>query len=226
MQAVIVRKNYPRQTQTFMALTLVILVGSAVYGYSQYQNLSAAQTALRDGQTKITELQSTSAQLSENYTALTATYNETFQGVRQAIDSVYPTEEQYTKLTQDLDDFVNKNNTRFNPIFMSDLKFSKSRIDKETEYAILPFSLTLQTTKENFEKFLQYVENSGSLDEGTRLIEVRAISINFAGNQQSVFAAAEDGQQIEIISVSVSLNAYFQPSSEELAKTKPAPKKK
>ncbi len=191
--------------------TVIVLVAALGYGFLQHQKLSAARSALRDGQTLITQLQSSVDQAAENYTALGTSYNSSFQGVRQATLSVYPSEEQYTKLTQDLDDFINKNNTRFNPVFMSDLKFSKARADKENGYSILPFTLSLQTTKENFEKFLQYVENSGSLDNGSRLIDVRGISINFSANQASAFASGEGAA--ELLNVSVSLNAYFQPEA-------------
>lgn len=213
MQAVIPRKNYAKQTHTFVFLTAVIVITGLVYGYFQYQKLSGAQHALSEGQQQVVSLQSSADQLSQTYTSLTESYNRSFQSIFQAIESVHPEDEHYTKLTQDMDNFVNSTNSRFNPIFMSDIKFSKARYNKELDLAVLPFNLTLTTTKENFDKFLRYVEQSGALDTGTRLIDIQGISLNFAGSGQNAFSQGT-AQTVETLSVSVALNAYFQPTEE------------
>ena len=135
-------------------------------------------------------------------------FDQDFENVRNAVDGVLPSEENYTALTKTLDDFVLTLNRQSPSIFMSNLKFSQPRMDADEEYAILPFSMTLSTTRANLERFLQYTENSGSLDDASRLLDVRSITINFPGETGL-------GQEQELLTVSLSLNAYFQTQQTE-----------
>jgi len=97
---------------------------------------------------------------------------------------------------------------------MNDLKFSRPRIDTELDYSVLPFTLTLSTTRENFDNFLRYVENSGALDpngqgESTRLLDIRSISINFMEQGATGFTGTSRSTT-PIMNVSIAMNAYFQ----------------
>lgn len=203
------RKNYQRQIRTYTVLTAVVLVAAAVYGYFQFQDLSRAQTALADGQSRLSEMTGFETQIADQYAALKTAFDQDFEDVRSAIDGVLPPEENYTALTKTLDDFVLTLNRQSPSIFMSNLKFSQPRMDAHEEYAILPFTVTLSTTRANLERFLRFAENSGSLDDATRLLDVRSININFPGESG---VAGISGQQEDLLTVSLSMNAYFQTS--------------
>lgn len=202
------RKNYQRQIRTYVVITAVIGIAAIVYGFFQFQDLSAARSALEDGQTRLSEMTSFETQIAEQYSTLKTAFDQDFENVRSAVDGVLPSEENYTALTKTLDDFVLTLNRQSPSIFMSNLKFSQPRMDADEEYAILPFSMTLSTTRANLERFLQYAENSGSLEDGSRLLDVRSITINFPGETGV-------GQEQELLTVSLSLNAYFQTSTTE-----------
>ncbi len=201
---VVPRKNYQRQIRTYTVMTLLVLIVAGVYGFFQYQKLAEAKTALSDGQTNLSEMQAFESQISGQYTTLNAAFYEDFRDVRDAINGVMPEEENYTKITQNLDAFVIDLNRKSPSIFMSNLKFSKGRLDKENGYAVLPFTMTLSTSRDNFERMLQYAENSGSLENASRLLDVRSITLNFPG--QGGTALAGDN----LLDVSLSVNAYFQ----------------
>ena len=198
------RKNYSRSIQTFVLLTVVVLVAGGVYGFLQYQKLSAAQKALANGQTQLTQLRAQEKQYSDQYTLVRNAYDEEFAGIRDSIQGVFPSEENYTTLTKTLDKYVLDLNKKSPTIFMNNLRFSSPRIEKDKGYAILPFSMSLNTTRKNLDEFLEYTENSGSIDDKTRLLDVRSISISFSGEQ------TVGGRSINTLNVAISLNAYFQ----------------
>lgn len=217
----VAKKNYPRQIRNYSVFIFFILMVAGVYGYMQYTKLAAAQEALNKGQTLTDTLRSSSVNFEGTYTDLKKLFDEDFKTISDSIQAVYPSEESYTKLTRLLDDFMQQNNKSFDPIFMSDLKFSQSRVEENSDYSILPFTLTLSTSRSNFEKFLRFVENSGALGDGSRqagirLMDIQSISLNFS-TEPSAFASPTPETTttvpvptVPLLNVSVALNAYFQ----------------
>lgn len=215
---VVPHKNYRRSIQSYVFLTVILIVAASVYGYFQFTDLTAARAALNSEQAQLSQLQTAEKQISQDYVVIKNAYNETYKDIRESVNAVLPTEEYYTDLTKQLDEFMYEYNTEKSPIFMSDLKFSKARVEAENDYSVLPFSLTLSTTRQNFEEFLKFVSNSGSLEDGTRLIDITSISISFP-TQPVGLSATPETQQSRIINVSVSLNAYYQKSILENGKS-------
>jgi len=199
------RRNYQKQIRTYTVVTVIVFIAALVYGFLQYQKLAEAKTAIEQGQEKLIEMQTFKNRIADQYTTINTSFNEDFRDIREAINGTLPKNEDYTKLTQILDAFVNDLNKRSPTIFMSNLRFSQPRLDNDKGYAVLPFSMTLSTTKDNFERILQYVESSGSLDEGSRLLSINSITINFPTKQ-----VKSDSSSDNDLSVSLSLNAYFQ----------------
>ena len=72
-----------------------------------------------------------------------------------------------------------------------------------SQYSILPLTMTIRSSSDNFRKFLQMIEHSGSFTEQIRLMDLQSIRLNF-GN--------DDSQNVEsqIINFTVQINAYFQ----------------
>jgi len=216
------RKNYTRKIQSYIFLIVLVLVVAGVYGFFQYQRLAEAKGALSDGQARLSQLQTDEEKIASQYADFKKTYDNEFTAIRAIIEGVLPSDEQYTDLTITLEKYVNDlNKSALNPIFMSDLKFSKPRIDTAQDYSVLPFTLTLSTTRENFDNFLRYVENSGALDpngqgESTRLLDIRSISINFMEQGASTLSGTSRSS-VPLMNVSIAMNAYFQiPTDVEL----------
>jgi hypothetical protein len=210
-QVAIQRKNYPKSIRTYTFATVLVLLAAAVWGYFQYVKLAAAQDALAKEQQLTASMQANVDQFKTSYTDLKGSFDKDFASTISSVQAVLPPEENYTELTRLLDKFFQDNN--INPIFVSDLKFSKPKVDATKEISILPFTMTISTTRDNFEKFLRFIGNSGSLEDKTRLMEIRSISINFQAPAATAFASAGTtiaAAEIPLLNVSVSLNAYFQ----------------
>lgn len=196
-------------------MIIVVLIAAGVYGFFQYQTLAAAKAALTDGQARLNQLQANESDIATSYANFKKAYDAEFKTIRDTIEGVFPSEEQYTDLTITLEKYVNDlNKSALNPIFMNDLKFAKPRIETDKGYSVLPFTLTLSTTRENFDNFLRYVENSGVIDTGnqetsTRLLDIRSISINFMEQGASTFTGTSRSS-VPLMNVSISMNAYFQ----------------
>lgn len=189
-----------------MLLTMVILVGAGVYGFLQYQELSKVVNAIEAGKAQSIQLSGAADQYSKAYSEQKKAFDEDFVSVLDSIEGVFPSEENYTSINYLLDEFQKENNTSLNPIFISNVSYGRGKI--EEDYAVLPFTLSLTASRDNFEKFLRFIFNSGSLDERTRLMSIQAISINFP-KEESAFQTATVARSNEI-SVSIALNAYYQ----------------
>lgn len=208
MPAAVPIHNYNRSIQHYTLLTILLLIIGGIYGFFQYQKLVATNNAINQTQEQLATLQATVTQASEEYATVKRNYQASFEQTKAALEGIYPSSEKLTELTRTFDNFEADNNSSLNPLFVSDLKFGKPRVDDKAPYTTLPFSVSLITTRDNLENFLQFIENSGSLEDGTRLMDVRSISIDFSARQTtSEFTLQESNEPL--LNVSMELNAYF-----------------
>ena len=205
--AVLHKINYPRQIRQYtIALVLAMLV-FGYFGYRQYGQLTAAQDALEQEQQQVLNLQRSKEKVITQYRDLKTSFDTQFANLIKSLELVYPNDQNYTDMARMFDKFFNENNTQANPVFVSDLRFGQPKIDKDKAYAILPITLSLSGTRNNFDKFLRFIENSGTFEDGTRLMDIRSISMNFTPLQES---DKTDLNAQQLLNVSVSLNSYYQ----------------
>ena len=209
MEVSFAKKNYQGQIRNYTLLTLLSFGLAVGYCYLQYTTFAKAQQALQDEQVQVATLSNNNAKFKETYLELKGVFDKDFQNLKDSTETVFPKEENYTELTRKLDAFTEQNNSSAQPMFMSDLKFSEARIDKNKDFAVLPFTLTLTTTRDNLEKFLSFIESSGSLSDNIRLMDVSSISISFA-TQSRQSAVSSGAKANQLLNVSLALNAYFQ----------------
>jgi len=212
-QVAIVKKNYPRLKHSFQLLTVLVLVAAGVYCYFQYQKLAEAQTALADEQSRMSSMQASVDQYSRSFDDLKKAADADSAEITNKIQGVYPLEENYTALTRMLDVFFKDNDKPSNPIFAGSLSFSEPVVDANKDYAVLPFTMSIEGTRENFEKFLRYVEGSGELGGNVRLMDIKMISLNFPAEAAAAFTVSPEAGAAENLNVSVSMDAYFQKPS-------------
>lgn len=198
--------NYPRKIRTYMLVTFVIFVAAVVYGVIQFQDYSQVAKAIEEGKAESIQLNSAVDKYSEAYAEQKKAFDEDFITVLDSIEGVFPSEENYKAINFLLDEFQTENSTSLNPIFISNVSYGRAKI--EEDYAILPFTLSFESSRDNFEKFLRFIFNSGSLSDQSRLMSIQAISIDFP--QETSAFAGETSFQSESISVSIALFAYFQ----------------
>lgn len=204
------KTNYVKKIRTYMGLIIITLGLAVFYGYTQYVKLSGAQNALANEQTQITTLQATETSTLSDYTNLKQSFDQKYSGVLNSLQNVYPTQENYTDLTRQLDVWFKDNNTPFDPVFMSNIQYGQARYDNAVDYAVLPVTMSITGSQDNFMKFLTYIENSGTLADKTRLMDVRSISINFSSSSDNATGQTGTAASKPTLDVSLGLNAYFQ----------------
>ena len=211
--AIIPRINFQKKLRSYGVLTLLLFLATIGYGYYQFTKYNEALQAYTDEQNTVAQMTVSNKSTSDSYQTLKAAFQNDFGTIKNQISAVYPNQDDYTTLTRQFDDYFTNANTAANPVFLSDLKYGEARVEPGKEYAILPVTMTLQTTRDNFDKFLQYVETSGALStDGKRLMDISSISINFPVDNSSVQTPAQPGVTLkpQELNVTISLNAYFQ----------------
>lgn len=219
--AIIPRINYQKKLRTYGVLTVLLFVAVAGYGYYQFTKYNEALQAYTDEQNTVAQTTVSNKQVSDSFQTLKSAFQNDFGTIKSQVNTVYPNQDDYTNLTRQFDDYFTSANTAVNPVFLSDLKYGEARIEPGKEYAVLPVTMTLQTTRDNFDKFLQYVETSGALTaDGKRLMDISSISINFPTDTASS-EPAQPGVTLkpQELNVTISLNAYFQKPADTTTKT-------
>lgn len=169
--------------------------------------------------TTFLEMRGETASLKTLHSALTQTDNrldseledikedneELVTAVAEELDYVFPEGENHTLLTRTIESFSNDLNRTKNPFLISNLQYQEGQVSEDGDYMVLPFKMTIHSSHENFIKFLEYVENSGTLNEKSRLMDIKSIVINFVspqGSQGNISGKDE-------INFNVSMNSYY-----------------
>lgn len=193
-----------RNIQAYWILIMVLTAIMAYYSYLKFSDLITKSNAITEQTSLLASLESTLSSEESEYKALVEEKKPLYEKLDGEIKNVLPEGENYTNLTRELDAFF-LNLAQTNPIFVSNLQYGGARTDESGKFSVLPITLTIESSKENFFKFLDYIENSGSLTSKVRLMDVEAIRINFQKGGD------ETGQTVEeSVSLNVNLNAYFQ----------------
>jgi len=121
------------------------------------------------------------------------------QSIKYELNTFLPADENLTTLTRTFDELFAQWNSTIEPIDNNSLVFGSSTIDEEKSLSILPVTLTLSSSLNNFHRFLQAIETSGLPGSNLRLMDVQSISLNLGTTE-------EDG----LINYTVNLSAYFQ----------------
>lgn len=154
-------------------------------------------------------LQDTDKRLDSELDNIKKDNEELVTAVSDELNYVFPEKENHTLLTRTIESFSNELNKTKNPFLISNLQYLKPEVSKDGDYMILPFKMTIHSSHDNFIKFLEYVEDSGTLSEKTRLMDIQSIVINFVspqGSQGNISGKDE-------INFNVSMNSYFRTES-------------
>jgi hypothetical protein len=214
------KRKLNQSIMQFAILSVIILAVGAFYGYMHYTEYQAATTALTEGTAHLSELKASSDQAKMAYLTLKKDMESQNVGVNQAIEQILPSNEDFTDLARALDKYFLNTAATPNAMFLSDLRFASPVINDEKEFAVLPFTMSLSANETSFSTFLEYIENSGDLNDRTRLLDIASVNMSYqlprsassTGNatQPSVSTAVRD------VSASLNLRAYFQKPIEDL----------
>lgn len=192
--AALLKRSFDQARKSYRVLTLLLLLILAGVGTWKGKEAFAMMQAISANEGKVNELQFTLDRSQKEYTDSRTKYAADLTAVEEKLKKVLPIGESYTDFTRILDLYFERVFSPENPILASGLRYGKGKQIPQTSLSALPTSLTITSSKENFFKFLRYIEDSGSLESGIRLMDVESIRVNFS----------EEG-----VSFTVDLNTYF-----------------
>ena len=192
-------------TNLFLGLSGIIVL---LMGYYTYTNL----TKFFDMRSEISINEILHSSLTEADTNVQNELNTTNEEntalkkqIYDEVNLVLPGDENHTYLTRSLEKFETDFNRLKDPFNISNLQYQKAELPGEKAYRKLPLKLTIHSSYNNFFKFLEFIQNSGTLSEGTRLLDIDSITINFVKPK----GAEDNTSGQDEINFNISMNAYI-----------------
>lgn len=196
---------YLRASNLYFFLALIVLAGAVAYGVFQYQIFQAENQAIEDNNSRLTALTSTVQKASSEFKQFAEERAKRQAELTKKLANILPQDENYTELTRQLDNYFIENDKVGNPFFQSSLRFGKgTAIAGVSGVSTLPVSMNLEGTRDNFYKFLNFVNSSGSLETGTRLMDIHSIQLNFKEGGEVVKNPKQE------INFTVEMSGYYQ----------------
>ncbi len=181
-----------------LIIGLLLLAGVGWYGYGQFQAYTDVQTRLSQADAAVLALEQDRANATADYEAAQKDAVKQSSAQTEKVDKVFPSAEDLPSLTRLFDEFAFQNHYRNNPFFVSQLTYAEPTDAEDGTYRILPITMTLDTSERNLQKFLEFINNSGSLSGGVPLLAVQGLTIQ------------TNKQDVSILKVQVTLHAYLQ----------------
>jgi hypothetical protein len=177
---------------------LVLIVG--FYTFKQVERYQIATQAIEFSQVSIDQLTSEIVEEESSYNAIKSEFDALYSEINKALSVVFPEKNSLTMITRHIDEIEQELARKDNIFEISNINYQA--VLEEAEFMILPFRMNIRSSEENFIKFLHIIENSGSLEEKVRLMEVSSIKLNLP--------TTNEAEEENIISFTVKINAYFQ----------------
>ncbi len=200
LAAQIERRRQKIQTRAYLLLCLVLLAVVGVYTYFQFVEYQFISQGVQKSEVLAANLRSGVGEARSQYEENRRVFDQLDRVIEQNLEKVFPTDDDYTELTRQLDSFEESLARGRSPFEVSSIEY-QSVVERDS-YSVLPFRMSIQSSPENFTKFLHMVENSGVIDGQTRLMSVSSIRLSFRGSPVA-------GSPADIITFTVQVNAYF-----------------
>jgi hypothetical protein len=178
----------------------VALIGS--YVYFKWIDYGLYKDAISLNENTIETLKTQVVAQKSNYINKKDDFDELSEDIEDSLKEVFPPLNSYTELTRAFDKFEEETDRNNNPFVISNIEYQEIQDAEDSDYKYLPLRMTISSSAENFTKFLQYAEKSGSLLDKVRLMDIQSIHLSFS--------ESGDGGLQDTINFSVKIHAYFQ----------------
>lgn len=196
----ILKQRQKMNIKIYSVLCALLFVWVGWYFFQKWTAYSAAREAVAQNSVTVETLQTKISEAKGRYDSEKAELGDLQKDVETKLTYVFPTQDDYTVLTRQMDSYEEelfKKNSLFE---ISSIDFSTPTSDER--YSILPVRMNIRSSAANFTKFLHLMENSGSLNDQMRLMDISSIRLNFENSQGD--------SALELIDFTVQINAYFQ----------------
>ena len=192
----ILKSRQKSYIKAYAVLCLVIGILMGFYSYQKWEQYSSAVALVEANENLIGALKDASAEESADYDDKRDTFEDLQSQINNSLTKILPVTDNYQSLTRQLDAFEDEIATKNNPFEISNISFQE--VEEVDNFAILPVRMTIESSNDNFTKFLHYIESSGSLNTEIRLMDISSIRLSF-----------KDDGDVDIITFTVQINAYF-----------------
>lgn len=192
-----IKKQQKFYIKVYAILCLIILASMGFYSYQKWQEYSLVKTAVAKNQDLVAVLRENVSDEKSTYELNKDGFNSLNEEIEEKLEFIFPSTDDYTSLTRQIDSFEEELSRKNNPFNVSNIEYLAA--ENAGNYSVLPLRMSIESSNDNFTKFLHLVENSGSLDDQIRLMDIQSIRLNFDGEGTS-----------DIINFTVQINAYFQ----------------
>lgn len=193
------------QMKLYAGLTAILLIVMGYYTFTNLTKMLDVQAKTRNNLDLMASLDATNERLDTELNTLREENEELDQNINIELEFVFPDMENHTVLTRTLEQLESEYNRKLSPFIINSLQYLKVDESDDGTYAVLPFKMTIHSSYDNFFKFLRYVENSGTLRDKTRLLNMKSIVINFVSPTGSPTNLSGENE----INFNVSMEAYF-----------------
>lgn len=198
-QQIIDQQKKSLKAYVSMCLLLVALVG--VYSYFQLDKYTRYNEAIASNDAFVTVLKDSRSTEESVYDSEKPKFKKLQTDMEETLKEVFPISDNYTELTRAFDTFEQSLHRATNPFVISSIDYQDVKTSANGQYKYLPLRMNISSSKENFMKFLEYIETSGSLVGKVRLMDIQSIRLNFS---------EDAGTDVKTINFSVLIHAYFQ----------------
>jgi Tfp pilus assembly protein PilO len=197
----ILRKQQKSQIRVYAVLLLIVALGVGFYIFNQWRTYSSYLDIVAANKEYISALGTEVADEKALYDLNKDEFNGLSAEINTKLAMIFPENDNYTDLTRQIDQIEQDLSKRDSPFEISSLDF-QAPVQNEL-YSVLPVRMSIRSSSNNFTKFLHLVENSGSLNDQVRLMDISSIRLNFQSRDEEAVGP-------EIITFTVQINAYFQ----------------
>lgn len=170
---------------------MIIATIAVVGGIWQWNELAAMQVETNTFATDASNLTNTKSEIVKQNESLKGEINKLREGSGEELEAVFPTSEDITTLTRLFDTFSVQNNFPTNPFFIGNINYEAATAAEGTTYRYVPVNLSLTASRKNLDKFIEFIETSGSLESGVRLMSIDDMRIvypeEFGGDYNAEF---------------------------------------
>jgi hypothetical protein len=202
-----------------VAAIIAVLIGAFVV-WPNYQELTEKNARIAELTQDNAKVESELAEERKQYRGLKEAYVEQASLDAAAIGEVLPSAPMQTEIVRALEETANALSTERQPILLKAVDFGKVVEEKDVDYLVLPFKMTINTNESGLMAILSALENTGlpvsDSVSGKRLLSVQEINVQIDDQFAPRDANALTKGPIDI---DMLVNAYLLPDSSE-AETK------
>jgi len=190
-----------KNIRAYLVLCLVVMLGTFALGYFKYSEYKVVKAAVVENETYLADLKKDVTDEKVIFQTAKDGYSKLSDEIYSGLKGVFPPSDSYTELTRAFDVLESKLNRAKDPFVISNIDYQDVQTSEDGTYKYLPLRMTITASNDNFTKFLQYIEESGTLSDKIRLMDVQSINLSLS---------EESEDDVKTINFSIKINAYFQ----------------